>query len=151
LQRPDLLAQLRERLDDPAGMATAIEEILRVTPLGTAGRPRIARDDIELSGTSIKKGEVMLLDPRAANRDPSVFPQANEVNFDRDPNPMITFGRGIHACLGQQIARMELRVLWSTLLTRLPTIRLAVPPAEVPWRPADSATTGPAHLPVTWE
>lgn len=150
LQRPDLLAQLRERLDDPARMTTAIEEILRTTPLGTGGRPRIARDDIELSGALIKKGEVMMLDSRAANRDPSVFPQASEVSFDRDPNPMLTFGRGIHACLGQQIARMELRVLWCTLLTRLPTIRLAVPPAEVPWRPADSATAGPAHLPVTW-
>ncbi|HEY7418409.1 MAG TPA: cytochrome P450, partial [Ktedonobacteraceae bacterium] len=149
LQRPDLLAQLRERLDDPARMMTAVEEILRTTPLGTGGRPRIARDDLEFSGCPIKKGEVMLLDSRAANRDPAVFAQASEVNLDRDPNPMITFGRGIHACLGQQTARMELRVLWSTLLTRLPSIRLAVPPAEVPWRSADSATTGPAHLPVT--
>jgi cytochrome P450 len=76
--------------------------------------------------------------------------KANEVDFDRDPNPMIPFGRGIHSYLGQQIARMELRVLWTTLLTRLPSIRLAVPPSEVAWRPADSATTGPAHLPVTW-
>jgi cytochrome P450 len=150
LQRPDLLAQLPERLDDPARMATAMEEILRMTPLGTGGRPRIARDDVELSGCPIMKGEVVLLDSRAANRDPSVFPHAQEVDFDRDPNAQITFGRGIHACLGQQIARMELRVLWTTLLTRLPTIRLAVPPTEVPWRPAESATTGPAHLPVTW-
>jgi cytochrome P450 len=114
------------------------------------GRPRIARDEVEFSGCPIKKGEFLLLDSRAANRDPSVFPHAQEVNFDRDPNPQITFGRGIHACLGQQIARMELRVLWTTLLTRLPSIRLAVPPTEVPWRPAESATTGPAHLPVTW-
>lgn len=150
LQRPDLLAQLRERLDDPVRMMTAMEEILRMTPLGVGGRYRIARDNIEFSGTPIKKGEVLLLDSRAANRDPSVFPHAPEVDFDRDPNPQITFGRGIHSCLGQQIARMELRVLWSTLLTRLPTIRLAVPPAEVPWRPAESSTTGPAHLPVTW-
>lgn len=151
LQRPDLLAQLRERLDDPLRMATAIEEILRMTPLGTGGRPRIARSDLELSGTPIKKGEVLLLDSRAANRDPSVFSHAQEIDFERDPNPQITFGRGIHACLGQQIARMELRILWSTLLTRLPKIRLAVPSEEVLWRPAESATTGPAHLPVTWK
>lgn len=150
LQRPDLLAQLRERLDDPERMATAIEETLRMTPLGVGGLLRIARDDVELSGTTIKKGEVVLLDSRAANRDPSVFPQASEIDFDRDPNPMITFGRGIHSCLGQQIARMELRILWTTLLTRLPTIRLAVSPAEVLWRPDDSVTTGPAHLSVTW-
>jgi cytochrome P450 len=150
LQRPELMAQLRARLDDPERLATAVEEILRTTPLGTGGRPRIARDDVEFSGCPVKKGEVMLLDARAANRDPSVFAHAQEIDFDRDPNPMLTFGRGIHACLGQQIARMELRVLWSTLLIRLPSIRLAVPPEEVPWRPPDSATTGPAHLPVTW-
>ena len=151
LQRPDLLAQLRERLDDPERVMTAIEEILRMTPLGVGGGARrIARDDVEFSGCPVKKGEFLVLDARAANRDPSVFPHAQEVDFDRDPNPQITFGRGIHACLGQQIARMELRVLWSTLLTRLPSIRLAVPPTEVPWRPADSVTSGPAHLPVTW-
>jgi cytochrome P450 len=145
-----LLSHLRERVSDPERMMAAVEEILRMTPLGPIGRHRIARDDVEFSGCPIKKGEVLMLDFRAANRDPSVFVHAQEVNFDRDPNPQITFGRGIHSCLGQQIARMELRVLWSTLLTRLPTIRLAVPPSEVPWRPAESTMTGPAHLPVTW-
>jgi cytochrome P450 len=150
LQRPDLIAQLQERLDDPERMATAIEEILRMTPIGL-GRPRIARREVELSGTTINTGEVMMLDILSANRDEQVFPQAKEVNFDREANPMVSFGRGIHACIGQQIARMELRVLWSTLLTRLPRVRLAVPPEEVPWRPEDTATFGPAHLPVTWE
>jgi cytochrome P450 len=150
LQRPDLLAQLKERLDDPARMASVIEEILRMTPIGL-GRPRIARGEVTLSGTTVHPGEVLMLDILSANRDESVFPHAKEVNFDREANPMISFGRGIHACLGQQIARMELRVLWSTLLTRLPSIRLAVPPEEVPWRPDESATFGPAHLPVTWE
>jgi cytochrome P450 len=150
LQRPDLIAQLQERLDDPARMAMAIEEILRITPIGL-GRPRIARSDVTLSGTTIHPGEVMMLDILSANRDESVFPHAQVVDFDREANPMISFGRGIHACLGQQIARMELRVLWSTLLQRLPRIRLAVPPEEVPWRPDETATFGPAHLPVTWE
>lgn len=150
LQRPDLIAQLKERIDDPARMTTAIEEILRITPIGT-GRPRIARGEIELSGVTIKTGEVMHLDMNAANRDEAVFPHAKEVNFDREPNPNVTFGRGIHACIGQQIARMELRVLWSTLLKRLPSIRLAGPAEEVPWRPNDTATFGPAHLPVIWD
>ncbi len=93
----------------------------------------------------------MMLDILAANRDGSVFSQVHEIDFDREYNPMVTFGRGIHACLGQQIARMELRVLWSTRLRRLPTVRLAVAPEEVPWRPDDTATFGPAHIPVTWE
>lgn len=150
LQRPDLLAQLRERLDDPERMASAIEEILRITPIGL-GRPRITRDEVTLGGTKIPTGEVLMLDILAANRDQTVFPHAKEVNFDREANPMVTFGRGIHACLGQQIARMELRILWSTLLQRLPAIHLTVTPEEVPWRPNESATFGPAHLPVTWE
>ena len=107
LQRLDLVTQLRERLDDPARMAAAIEEILRVTPMGRGGGPqRIARrDDLELSGTTIKMGEVMMLDSRAANCDRSVFPRAQEVIFDRDPNPHVTFGRGMHGCLGQQSAQ----------------------------------------------
>jgi cytochrome P450 len=150
LQRPDLIAQLQERLDDPARMATAIDEILRTTPIGL-GRPRIARSDVTLNGTTISTGEVMMLDMLSANRDELVFPHAQEIDFDREANPMLSFGRGIHACIGQQIARMELRVLWTTLLTRLPKVRLAVSPEEVPWRPAESATFGPAHLPVIWE
>ena len=149
LQRPELIAQLRERLDDPERMATAIEEILRITPIGWA-RPRIARGDITLSGTTIHPGSVLMLDVLAANNDESVFPDAREINFDREINPMVTFGRGIHACLGQQVARMELHVLWTTLLRRLPSIRLAVAPEEVLWRPNNSATFGPAHLPVIW-
>jgi cytochrome P450 len=70
--------------------------------------------------------------------------------FDREMKPIMSFGRGIHACLGQQIAHMELQVLWQTLLTRLPTVRLAVAPSEVPWRANETLTFGPAHLPVTW-
>ncbi len=149
LQRPDLIEQLKERLDDPARLGTAIEEILRVTPIGL-GRPRIARGSVTFGETTIDAGEVMMLDFLSANRDELVFPHAKEIDFDREANPMISFGRGIHACLGQQIARMELRVLWSTLLKRLPGIRLAVPASAVPWRPNETATFGPAHLPVTW-
>ena len=149
LQCPELIKQLQERLDDPPRLATAIEELLRITPIGL-GRPRIARSEVTLSGTTLRPGEVMLLDILSANRDEEVFSHAQEVDFDREANPMVSFGRGIHACLGQQVARMELRVLWSTLLRRLPTIRLAVPPEEVPWRPNETATFGPAHLPVIW-
>lgn len=149
LQRPDLLEQLKVHLADPERATLAIEELLRITPIG-AGRPRITRDEVEIHGTHIPSGEVVFLSPLAANFDPEVFSDPDKIQFDRAINPMLSFGRGIHACLGQQIARMELRVLWATLLRRLPTIRLAVSPEEVPWRPDDTATFGPAHLPVTW-
>jgi cytochrome P450 len=130
-------------------LARAIEEILRVTPIGE-GRPRITREPVQLGETTIPAGEVLFLVLHAANHDPSVFPDARAIRFDRDMQPILSFGRGIHACLGQQIARMELQVLWQTLLTRLPVVRLAVPPSEVPWRESETLTFGPAHLPVTW-
>jgi cytochrome P450 len=149
LQQPELKAQLRTHLDEPDQLANAIEELLRVTALGH-GRPRITRETVQLGETTIPAGEVIFLAPHAANYDSSVFPDARTIRFDRDMQPIMSFGRGIHACLGQQIARMELQVLWQTLLTRLPSIRLAVAPSEVPWRENEALTFGPAHLPATW-
>ncbi len=149
-QRPDLLEQLKARVDNEEAMASAIEEIMRTTLLGVGSRPRIVREEIEFSGVRVPPGEVLMLSFAAGNRDPEVFPDPDVVDFDRTPNPMLSFGRGIHACLGQQLARMEMQVLWTTLLKRLPNIRLAVAPSEVPWRSNDSATIGPAHLPVVW-
>ncbi|GHO99659.1 cytochrome P450 [Reticulibacter mediterranei] len=149
LQQPELVAQLRTLLEQPDQLANAIEEILRVTPIG-AGRPRITREPVQLGETAIPAGEVLFLVTHAANYDPSVFPDARAIRFDRELHPIMSFGRGIHACLGQQTARMELQVLWQTLLARLPSVRLAVPPSEVPWRADETLTFGPAHLPVTW-
>jgi cytochrome P450 len=149
LQQPELVAQLRTHLEQPEQLANAIEEILRVTPVGH-GRPRITRETVQLGETAVPAGEILFLVPHAANYDPSVFPDARAIRFDRDLHPIMSFGRGIHACLGQQTARMELQVLWQTLLTRLPNVRLAVPPSEVPWRADETLTFGPAHLPVSW-
>ncbi|GHO62193.1 cytochrome P450 [Ktedonobacter sp. SOSP1-52] len=149
LQQPELVAQLRAHLEQPDQLARAIEEILRITPIGH-GRPRITREPVQLGETTIPAGEVVFLATHAANYDSSVFPDAREIRFDRDLQPILSFGRGIHACLGQQIARMELQILWQTLLTRLPSVRLAVAPSEVPWRADEALTFGPEHLPVTW-
>lgn len=149
-QRPDLLDQLKARVDDEAAMASAIEELLRMTLLGAGGRPRITREEVEFSGVRVPPGEVLMLSFFAGNKDPEVFPDPDVVDFERTPNPILSFGRGIHACLGQQLARMEMQVLWTTLLKRLPNVHLAVAPSEVPWRETDSATVGPAHLPVVW-
>lgn len=149
LQKPELKELLRAHLEQPDQLANAIEELLRVTPIGQ-GRPRITRDTVQLGETTVPAGEVLFLSTLTANYDPAMFPDAHEIRFDRDLRPILSFGRGIHACLGQQIARMELQTLWHTLLTRLPTVRLATPSSEVPWRTNDALTFGPAHLPVTW-
>lgn len=149
LQRPELKEQLRARLDQPDRLANAVEELLRVTPIGQ-GRPRITHEPVMLGQTSIPAGEVLFLTTHGGNYDPAVFPDPRSIDFDRDLRPILTFGRGIHICLGQQIARMEMQVLWQTLLTRLPGVELAVAPAEVTWRDADMLTFGPANLPVRW-
>ena len=149
LQRPELLEQLKSNIDNQEYVAAAIEEILRVTPIGP-GRPRITRSEVELGGVTIPSGEVVFLSSYSANYDESVFQHAEKIDFERQANSMIAFGRGIHACLGQQVARMEMQVLWSTLLKRLPSLRLAASPSEVPWRPDETLTFGPAALPVTW-
>jgi cytochrome P450 len=150
LQRPHLLQQLKDRLDTPEQMALAIEELLRVTPIGAGGRSRITRESVAFSKVKVPRGEVLILSATPGNFDEAVFSQPDVVDFDRQSNPMLTFGRGIHACLGQQLARMELQVLWSTLLKRLPSVQLAVAPTEIPWRSDHIVMTGPAHLSITW-
>jgi cytochrome P450 len=98
LQRPELVEQLRTNLEQPDQLANAIEEILRVTPIGE-GRPRITRETVQLGETSIPAGEVLFLVPHAANYDSSVFPDAHEIRFDRELPPILSFGRGISDAL----------------------------------------------------
>ncbi|GCE30053.1 cytochrome P450 [Dictyobacter alpinus] len=150
LSQPALIQQLKQRVDDPQRMSLAIEELLRVTPIGNTGRPRITRDVLTFGDTTIPQGEVLILASQSGNFDEEIFPHAKDIDFYRTTNPTLTFGRGIHACLGQQLARMELQTLWSTLLTRLPDVHLAVSPADVPWRSTGTSTIGPIQLPVTW-
>ncbi len=150
LQKPELLAQLKARIDDPEALALAVEEIFRVIPLGPFGRPRIIREEIDFSGMRVQPGEVVILSLGSGNYDESVFDHPKEIDFNRTENPILTFGRGIHACLGQQLARMEFQVLWATLLKRLPDVRLAVPAEEIPWQYEDTLAPGPASVPVIW-
>lgn len=151
LQRPDLLAQLRERVDNPERMAVAIEEILRILPVAQ-GVTRIIRQEITPSGNPIPKGEVVVASLLSANYDEEIFPQAEEIDFDRSmKRPILTFGRGLHTCIGQHIARLELQTMWNTLLKRWPTVHLAVDPMTVPWRPVSLGAPCPTSLPVRWD
>jgi cytochrome P450 len=85
----------------------------------------------------------------AANRDPRRFDDPDILDITRRTAGHMAFGFGIHQCLGQQLARVELRIAYQALFGRFPTLRLAVPPAEVPLR-TDSVTYGLAELPVAW-
>jgi cytochrome P450 len=143
-------AELADLLADLNELPAAVEELLRFTPLGgSAGFARIATEDIELGGTLVRAGEAVFVEMATANRDPSVFTHANELDLKRASNPHMGFGHGVHHCLGAQLARMELQVALYALLTRLPRLSLAIDEKDVPWR-RGRRVRGPQTLPVTW-
>ncbi|QUQ64210.1 cytochrome P450 [Kutzneria sp. CA-103260] len=135
---------------DPDGLAqSTVEEVLRYTSLGDLGLLRYAREDVEVEGVTIKRGDCVLLSSNAANRDPSVFTDPDEFDPTRSPNIHLAFGHGMHFCIGASLARTELKIALSTLFRRLPTLRLAVAPDDLEIRPG-SLTGGLVSLPVTW-
>ncbi|PRY36198.1 cytochrome P450 [Umezawaea tangerina] len=146
LTHPERLAELRA---DPDLVPAAVEELLRITPLGgSAGFPRIAVEDVELSGVTVKAGDAVFIG-QAGNRDPAVFDRPGEIDFHRENNAHVAFGHGVHHCIGAPLARMELQVGIGTLLRRFPTLELAVPADEVPFRKG-RLVRGPDQLLVRW-
>ncbi|MFC4007197.1 cytochrome P450 [Nonomuraea purpurea] len=147
LRHPEHMRTLR---DKPELLPQAGEELLRLSQAGGGvGALRIATEDVELGGALIKAGEAVLPVTTAANRDPGVFPDPDGYDPMREQNHHITFGHGIHYCLGAQLSRIELRIVMETLLTRLPGLELAVPESELRWR-TGTAFGRPETLPVTW-
>jgi cytochrome P450 len=135
----------RERLvAEPALMPTAVEELLRAyAPVTMA---RLVVEDTEVGGCPFKAGQMVMLPVPSANRDPSVFPDADKVILDRAENRHLAFGVGIHRCLGSNLARMELRVALEEWLRRIPRFTLADPDA-VTW--SHGTVRGPRRVPVT--
>ncbi|MFF4117394.1 cytochrome P450 [Streptomyces sp. NPDC001714] len=147
LTRPDLLDRLRT---EPAIRPRAIDELLRYIPHRNAvGLCRIATQDVEIKGVRIRAGDAIYVSYLAANRDPDVFPDPETIDFTRSPNPHVSFGFGPHYCPGGQLGRLEEELLVDALLDRLPGLRLAVPPEQVPFRKG-ALIRGPEALPVTW-
>ncbi|QYC40622.1 Cytochrome P450-SU2 [Nonomuraea coxensis DSM 45129] len=146
LTNPAQLAALR---DDPSIAETAVEELLRYLTIIHLGPVRSAVEDVEIEGVLIRAGETVALSLPAANRDPERFPGGDTLDVTRPATGHLTFGHGIHQCLGQQLARAEMRIAYPALLRRLPGLRLAVTPEEVPMR-SDMSIYGVHRLPVTW-
>ncbi|WAJ44864.1 cytochrome P450 [Mycobacterium sp. Aquia_216] len=135
---------------DPEAVPGAVEELLRYTPLlASAGFPRIAIEDVELSGVMVRAGETVVLSLNAANRDPELFADAEELLLDRAANRHIAFGHGAHHCPGAGLARMELQEVLRGLLREFPDLRLAVAPEDVQWR-TGARIRGPRALPLAW-
>jgi cytochrome P450 len=149
LQHPDQLALLRDT-DDPAVVAAAVEELLRYLSIPHTGRRRVALADIEHRGTLIRAGDGIILANDVGNRDPAAFPGPDRLDLHRDARSHLAFGFGVHQCLGQPLARVELQVVYGTLYRRIPTLRLATDLAQIPFK-HDGAVYGVYELPVTWQ
>lgn len=129
-QHPDQWQALRT---DRSLVAGAVEEMLRWAPPNPYNR-RTATRDIEIHGELIRAGEKVTLWWPSANRDESVFSDASRFDIRRDPNPHLTFGVGTHYCLGDQVARLQMRLVLEELLDRVAEIRLTGP---VTWAPSN--------------
>jgi cytochrome P450 len=149
LENPDQLARLRAT-DDPKQIATAVEELLRYLNITHNGRRRVALEDIPIAGEVIRAGEGVIMPNDIGNRDPDAFPDPDRLDVSRgDARRHVAFGFGVHQCLGQPLARMELQVVYDTLYKRIPTLQLATDIEKVPFK-HDGSVYGVYELPVTW-
>lgn len=146
LSHPEQADALRA---DPGLADQAVEELMRYLTITHTGI-RVALEDVALDGQLIRAGESVTLAVQAANRDPARFPDPDRLDLRRRATGHLAFGHGIHQCLGQQLARVEMRVAFPALLTRFPSLRLAIPPEEVPLR-TDPTMHGVQRLPVAWD
>lgn len=138
----------RHRLQaDPAMMPLCVEECLRhVSPVQLT-KPRWASRDIVFAGHEFRRGDSVAGFLTAANRDPAAFDDPHQFDVTRHPNPHLSFGTGVHFCLGFQLARAEAAIAFERILTRFPDVRLAVDPASIMWRKRVGIRTL-AQLPV---
>jgi cytochrome P450 len=131
LEHPDELQKLRE---NPALIGSAVEELLRFnSPLDTATE-RFAAEDVTIAGVTIPRGSLVFAVISSANRDESQFTQPDALDIAREPNRHLSFGLGIHFCIGAPLARVEGQIAINTLLRRAPNPRLAVPSEKLKWR-----------------
>src|SRR5437588_4945759 len=131
LEHPDQLAKLRS---EPALIKTAIEELVRfVCPLEMATE-RYAREDITIAETTIPRGELVMAVIGSANRDANYFDNPDSLEITRKNNKHLSFGHGAHYCLGASLARLEGQIAISTLVQRMPNLRLSIAPEQLRWR-----------------
>jgi pentalenic acid synthase len=145
LRHPEQLAELRA---DPGLVSAAVEELLRFLSIAD-GLVRVATEDIEIAGATIRADEGVLFSTSVINRDTAAFAEPDTLDWHRPARHHVAFGFGIHQCLGQNLARAELEIALRTLFERLPELRLAAPADEIPFKPGDTIQ-GMLELPVSW-
>lgn len=147
LEHPEQLALLREAPDRLPG---AIEELMRFLSIADLTTLRVATTDVEAAGRTIKAGDGVILSTAAANRDPGVFENPDDLDFFRSTQGHLAFGHGPHRCLGENLARAELEIVLGTLFERIPSLRLAAPVEEIPMK-VGMTLEGLLELPITWQ
>jgi cytochrome P450 len=148
VQHPDQLEKLKS---DPLLIKPAVEELLRYTSPVEISTERYARQDLEVSGTEVPRGELVLGVLGSANRDERYFDEPDALDLARDPNKHLAFGRGgVHHCLGAPLARMEGQIAITALLQRFPDLRLDAEPGSLRWR-RGLFLRGLQRLPLAWE
>jgi cytochrome P450 len=149
LENPDQLAVIRDATDQGV-IANAVEELLRYLSIIQNGQRRIAAEDIEIAGEHIRAGDGIIIDLAPANWDAKAFTEPDRLYLHRaGAGRNVAFGYGRHQCVGQQLARAELEIVFTTLFRRVPTLQLAIPIEEVPFK-HDQLSYGVYELPVTW-
>ncbi|WP_019629955.1 cytochrome P450 [Actinomadura atramentaria] len=143
---PEQLAALRA---DPGLVPGAVEELLRYLSIADLAGIRVAAEDIEIAGRTIRAGDGVVIPNSLGNRDAAAFPDPDRLDVHRSARHHLAFGYGVHQCLGQNLARAELHIALTALLRRLPGLRLAVPRDELALRPP-ATIQGVNALPVTW-
>ncbi|WP_424892565.1 cytochrome P450 [Streptomyces sp. XH2] len=139
--------ELRRLHTDPGLLPAAVEELMRFVPLGAgASFARYALEDVEVGGTTVRKGDALLVAVGAANRDPERFADPENFDIGRTGNQHLGFGHGVHHCLGAPLARLELQEALRALVLRLPGLR---PAGDVVWK-TGMLVRGPRSMPVAW-
>jgi cytochrome P450 len=142
-------ADLKAAVTDPDRTAQAVEELLRYFSIADIGTGRFARSAASIGGTTVQPDEGVIVSLLAANHDPAQFPDPDRLDPARAGRRHVAFGYGPHQCLGQSLARAELDIVYRTLFTQLPGLRLAVPLDQLPVKD-DGFVYGLYELPVTW-
>lgn len=147
LERPDVFERLGQT-EDPAVVANIVEELMRYLSIVHSQVDRVATEDLVIGGQLIRAGEFVIMNLPAGNWDSGFVDNPETLDVNRNTRGHLGFGYGVHQCIGQNLARVEMQVAFATLARRLPGLKLAVPAEELRFKDAD--IYGMKELPVTW-
>ncbi|WNG18712.1 cytochrome P450 [Cystobacter fuscus] len=145
LLNPDQIGEFLAAKEPPQ----AVQELLRYVTVSQNARQRAVTEDLTIGGQLIRAGEGVLIQIDSANRDETIFSDPDRLDVNRAPHRNLALGHGVHLCMGRALALIELEVVFGTLFRRVPTLRLAVPLEDIPFK-QDENLLGAHELPVTW-